>query len=44
MLKYESNTVLRAELGIYALKTNEDVRKLKGYYKLKNMLKRGCYP
>ena len=28
-----SNTVLRAEFGIYRLKTNRDVRKLKGQYK-----------
>ena len=32
-----SNTVLRAELGIYPHKTNRDVRKLKCQYKLRNM-------
>ena len=32
-----SNTVLRAELGTYPLKTNRDVRKLKWQYKVKNM-------
>ena len=32
-----SNTVLRAELGMYPLKTIRDVRKLKWQYKVKNM-------
>ena len=31
------NTVLRAELGMYPLKTNRDARKLKGQNKVKNM-------
>lgn len=34
-----SNTVLRAELGMYPLKTNRDVRKLKWQYKVRNMPK-----
>ena len=32
-----SNTVLREELGLYPLKTNRDVRKLKWQYKVKDM-------
>ena len=32
-----SNTVLRAELGMYPLETNRDVRKLKWQYKVNNM-------
>ena len=32
-----NNTVLRAEEGMYALKTNRDVRKLKWQYKVSNM-------
>ena len=28
---------MRAELGIYSLKTNRDLRKLKWYYRVKNM-------
>ena len=39
-----SNTVLGAELGMYPLKTNRDVRKLKWQYKARNMPKRGCEP
>ena len=35
--KTASNTSLRAELGIYSLKTNRDMRKLKWYYRVKNM-------
>ena len=31
------NTVLRAALGMYPLKTNRDARKLKWQYKVKNM-------
>ena len=34
-----SNTVLRAELGMYPLKTNRDVRKLKWPYTVRNMPK-----
>ena len=36
MLKYD-NTVLRAELGLYPLKTNRNVRKWKWQYKVDNM-------
>ena len=32
-----SNTVLRAELGMYPLKTNRDLRELKWQYKVENM-------
>ena len=32
-----SNVVLRAELGIYPLKTNRDARKFKWQFKVKNM-------
>ena len=32
-----SNTVLRAELGMYQPKTNRDVRKLKWQYKVRNL-------
>ena len=32
-----SNTVLRAELGMYPVTTNRDVRKLKRQYKVRNM-------
>ena len=32
-----SNTVSRAELGTYPLKTNRDARKLKWQYEVKNM-------
>ena len=32
-----SNTVLRAELGMYPLQTNRDVRKLKWQYKIDNI-------
>ena len=32
-----SNTALRAELGMYSLKTNRDVRKLRWQYSVKNM-------
>ena len=32
-----SNTVLRAELGMYPLETNRDVRKLKRQYNVKNI-------
>ena len=39
-----SNTVLRAELEMYPLETNRDVRKLKWQYKARNMPKRGCEP
>ena len=35
-----SNTVLRAELGMYPLKTNRDVRKLKWQYKVRNLPKK----
>ena len=35
-----SITVLRAELGMYPLETNRDVRKLKWQYKVKNMAKK----
>ena len=35
-----SNTELRAELGMYPLKTNRDVRKLKWQYKVRNMPKK----
>ena len=35
-----SNTVLRAELGMYPLETNRDVRKLKWQYKVRNMPKK----
>ena len=35
-----SNTVLRAELGMYPLTTNRDVRKLKWQYKVRNMTKK----
>ena len=35
-----SNTVLRAELGMYPLKTDRDVRKLKWQYKLRNTPKK----
>ena len=34
-----SNTVLRAELGMYPLKTNRDVRKLQCQYKVRNIPK-----
>ena len=36
-----NNTVLRAELGMYPLKTKSDVRKSKCQYKVRNMPKRG---
>ena len=32
-----SNTVLRAELGMYPLETKRDVRKLKWQYKVSDM-------
>ena len=32
-----SNTVLRAELGMYPLERNKDARKLKWQYTVKNM-------
>ena len=32
-----SNTVLRAELGMYPIKTNKDVRKMKRQHKVRNM-------
>ena len=35
-----SNTGLGAELGMYPLKTNRDVRKLKWQYKVRNMPKK----
>ena len=35
-----SITALRAELGVYSLKTNRDVRKLKWQYKARSPLKR----
>ena len=35
--KTASNTALRAELGIYSLKTNRDLRKQKWHYRVKNM-------
>ena len=35
--KTASNTALRAELGIYSLKTNRDLRKLKWQHRVKNM-------
>ena len=35
-----SNTELRAELGMYPLKTNRDVRKLKWQYKVRNLPKK----
>jgi len=35
--KTTSNTVLRAELGMYSLKTNRDMRKLRWQYSLQNM-------
>ena len=35
--KTACNTALRAELGIYSLKTNRDLRKLKWYYRVNNM-------
>ena len=35
-----SNTVIRAELGMYPLETNRDARKLKWQYKVRNMPKK----
>ena len=35
--KLASNTALRAEMGMYSLKTNRDMRKLKWQYNVKNM-------
>ena len=35
-----SNTVLRAELGMYPLETNRDVRNLKWQYQVRNMPKK----
>ena len=35
-----SNTVLRADLGMYPLKTNRDMRKLKWQYRVRNMPKK----
>ena len=35
-----SNTVSRAELGMYPIKTNTGVRKLKGQYKIRAMQKK----
>ncbi|CAM9593541.1 unnamed protein product, partial [Sphacelaria rigidula] len=35
--KTTSNTVLRAELGVYSLETNGDMRKLRCQYSVKNM-------
>ena len=40
-----SSTILRAELGMYPLKTNKDVNKLKWQYKVRNMPQiRDCQP
>ena len=39
-----SNTELRAELGMYPLKTNRDARKLKWQYKVRKSQRRGCQP
>ena len=35
------NKVLRAKLGLYPLKTNGDMKKLKWQYKVRNMPKKG---
>ena len=35
--KTTSNTALRAELGMYALKTNRDIRKLRWQHSVRNM-------
>ena len=36
-----TTAVLRAELGMYPVKTNRDTRKLKLYYKVRNTPKKG---
>ena len=38
-----SNTELRAELGMYPIKTNRDARKLKWQYKVNNMPEKRQY-
>ena len=37
MLKNDEQSVLRAELGMYPLKTNRDMRKLRWQYSVKKM-------